>query len=48
MDAMIEFACGLVIKDDNFIITYGYQDNAAYALKMPIQLLDKLKWDINE
>ena len=48
MDAMIEFACGLVIKDNNFIITYGYQDNAAYALKMPIQLLDKLKWDIDE
>ena len=48
MDAMIEFACGLIIKDNNFIITYGYQDNAAYALKMPIQLLDELKWDIDE
>ena len=48
MDAMIEFACGLIIKDGNFIITYGYQDNAAYALKMPIKLLDKLKWDIDE
>ena len=45
MDAQIEFNCGLAIKDDNFIITYGYQDNAAYALKMPIDLLDKLEWE---
>jgi|TARA_R110002012_G_scaffold124614_2_gene275749 hypothetical protein len=44
MAAKIEFACGLAIKDDNFIITYGYQDNAAYALKMPTKLLDKLGW----
>ncbi|MCP4484362.1 MAG: hypothetical protein GY823_07380 [Flavobacteriaceae bacterium] len=44
MAAKIEFACGLALKDDNFIITYGYQDNAAYALKMPTKLLDKLGW----
>ena len=48
MDAMIEFACGLIIKDGNLIMTYGYQDNAAYALKMPLNLLDELKWDIDE
>ena len=45
MAAKIEFACGLALKDDNFIITYGYQDNAAYALKMPIKLLDNLNWE---
>jgi len=45
MAAKIEFACGLALKDDNFIITYGYQDNAAYALKMPTVLLDKLDWE---
>ncbi len=45
MAAKIEFACGLALKDDNFIITYGYQDNAAYALKMPIKLLDNLDWE---
>ena len=33
------------LKDDNFIITYGYQDNAAYALKMPTKLLDNLNWE---
>ena len=45
MAAKIEFACGLAIKDDNFLITYGYQDNAAYVLKMPTKLLDKLEWE---
>mgnify|MGYP003686713603 CR=1 FL=1 len=45
MDAQIEFACGLVIEDDNFIATFGYQDNAAYALRLPINLLDKLEWE---
>tara|TARA_R110000822_G_scaffold493_2_gene2321 strand:+ start:2769 stop:3806 length:1038 start_codon:yes stop_codon:yes gene_type:complete len=45
MAAKIEFACGLALKDDNFIITYGYQDNAAYALKMPTKLLNNLSWE---
>ena len=45
MTAQIEFNTGLAIKDDNFIITYGYQDNASYALKMPINLLDSLEWE---
>ena len=42
---MVEFNTGLAIKNDNFIITYGFQDNAAYALKMPVNLLDKLEWE---
>ena len=45
MDTRIEFNTGLAIKGDDFIITYGYQDNAAYALRMPINLLDKLEWE---
>jgi hypothetical protein len=45
MDAMIEFNTGLAIKDNNFIITYGFQDNAAYALKMPFEVLTKLEWE---
>mgnify|MGYP007100243768 FL=1 len=45
MAAQVEFNTGLAIKDNNFIITYGYQDNAAYALKMPINLLDSLEWE---
>ena len=45
MGAMIEFCCGLLVKDDNLIMSYGYQDNAAYALKMPIKTLNELEWE---
>ena len=26
-------------------MSYGYQDNAAYALKMPIKTLNELEWE---
>ena len=45
MDTRIEFNTGLAIQGDDFLITYGYQDNAAYALRMPISLLDELEWE---
>ena len=45
MDTRIEFNTGLAIQGDDFLITYGYQDNAAYALRMPIKLLDELEWE---
>lgn len=35
MDAHVEFCVGLQYLDDNFIFTFGYQDNAAYILKCP-------------
>ena len=44
MSAQIEFNCGLALKDDNLLITYGYQDNAAYLLKMPVKVLDQLEY----
>ena len=30
----IEFCCGLAEYKDNFLITFGAQDNAAYILKV--------------
>ena len=45
MGTMIEFCCGLLVKDNNLIMSYGYQDNAAYALKMPIETLNDLEWE---
>ena len=45
MDAMIEFNCGLAEKDDNLIITFGYQDNAAYVLSMPKVVLNKIEYE---
>ena len=45
MDTRIEFVCGLAELEDNLLITFGYQDNASYLLKMPKTLLDKLEWE---
>ena len=46
MDTRIEFCCGLAYKDENFIISYGFQDNAAFALKMPEKVLNNLEWEV--
>lgn len=35
MDSEIEFCCGMAIKDDDVLITFGFQDNSAFILKMP-------------
>ena len=40
MNAKIEFACGLALYGDNdLLVTFGYQDNAAYLLKCPISVV---------
>lgn len=44
MGARIEFCVGLAQKDKDFLLTFGYQDNAAYVLKMPIKTLDQLEY----
>ena len=45
MDAMVEFNCGLVELNDDLLITFGYQDNAAYILKMPKIVLEKIEYE---
>lgn len=45
MEAQIEFCCGLAKKDNQFLITFGYQDNAAYILSMPENILDNLEYE---
>ena len=35
MDGDIEFACGMAFHDNSFLITFGFQDNAAFLLKVP-------------
>lgn len=39
MDAKIEFACGLASYGNDLLITFGFQDNAAYILKCPKQVI---------
>jgi hypothetical protein len=42
MNARIEFCCGLAQKDNDLLITFGFQDNAAFLLKTPISLVEEL------
>lgn len=42
MDAQIEFACGLAEYNGDYLITFGYQDNASYVLRMKGDTLEGL------
>lgn len=39
MTGWIEFACGMVEYEDSFLITFGFQDNAAFLLEIPKDVL---------
>ena len=41
MDGEIEFCCGLTEWGDDLLISFGFQDNAAYVLKMPQSFFDQ-------
>ncbi len=38
----IEFCAGAALHGDNILISFGFQDNSAYILKMPSHLVDTL------
>jgi hypothetical protein len=35
MGAKIEFSCGMCLYNNDIVITFGYQDNVAYLLRIP-------------
>lgn len=39
MTGEIEFCAGMCLFEDSLLISFGFQDNAAYILKMPLSLL---------
>ncbi len=41
MGAEIEFCCGMTEYEGNFLITFGYQDNAAYLLSVPRSVIEE-------
>jgi len=41
MGAKIEFCCGMAEYQEKLLITFGFQDNAAYLLSMPKQILGR-------
>jgi hypothetical protein len=40
MGGEIEFCCGLTEHNGNYLITFGYQDNAAYLLNVPRSVIE--------
>lgn len=44
MDAKIEFCCGLGFIDNNAYITFGFQDNIAYIIKVDKQFINDMIW----
>ena len=45
MSTKIEFCIGLEIVDNNVLITFGYQDNACYVLKLKKNTLNNILWN---
>jgi predicted GH43/DUF377 family glycosyl hydrolase len=41
LDAKIEFACGVAKYRNDYLISFGYQDNAAYILRVPGHLFEE-------
>jgi hypothetical protein len=42
MNAEIEFCCGMTKHNDDYLITFGFQDNAAYLLRIPEKVFEDL------
>ncbi|MCK9446518.1 hypothetical protein M0Q50_06565 [bacterium] len=42
MDGEIEFSCGIAFYKEDMLITFGFQDNAAYILKIPKDIIDEI------
>lgn len=42
LDGKIEFVCGAAIVNDNLVIGFGFQDNAAFILEVPNDLVNNM------
>lgn len=40
--ARVEFCCGLAIKEDKVLISFGYQDNTCFILEMPVKIMEEM------
>lgn len=48
MSGHVEFCVGLSQKDNDLLMTFGFQDNAAYLLKFPENLIEEFLNDNND
>jgi hypothetical protein len=42
LDAKIEFVCGAAVYNDNLLLSFGFQDNAAFILELPKHVVDNM------
>jgi hypothetical protein len=42
LDGQIEFVCGAAVVNDNLVIGFGFQDNAAFVLEVPNDLVNNM------
>jgi hypothetical protein len=42
LDGQIEFVCGAAVHEDSLLVSFGFQDNAAFVLQLPKLLVDEL------
>jgi len=42
LDGQIEFVCGAAVVNDNLVIGFGFQDNAAFVLEVPHDLVNNM------
>jgi len=45
MDGEIEFCCGMAFHNEDLLISFAFQDNAAYILKIPKSKIDSIIWN---
>jgi hypothetical protein len=38
----VEFSCGLAKRENDFLISFGFQDNAAYVLSVPEKIIEEM------
>lgn len=41
LEGQIEFCCGMAKYQDDYLLTFGFQDNAAYILKIPGHFMEE-------
>ena len=39
--AEIEFCAGAAVVGDDLLVSFGYQDNASYVLRIPLDVLER-------
>ena len=44
MEAEVECAVGMTEYNDQMLITFGYQDNASYLIKIPSKEVSNFVW----